>query len=100
MLEAADRAVHLTRDLLLFSRKQPVHKKRIDLGEVIRKLQKFLTRVIGDDIAFKTRLPEGEIPVLANAHQIEQVLMNLATNARDAMPNGGFLNGCGRTSTY
>lgn len=91
MLESADRAVHLTKDLLLFSRKQPVHKKRIDLGEVIRKLQKFLIRVIGEDIAFKTRLPEGEIPVLADSYQIEQVLMNLAINARDAMPHGGVL---------
>ncbi len=91
MLEASDRAAHLTKDLLLFSRKQPIHRKLIDLNEVIRKLQKFLIRVIGEDIALQSVLHENEIPILADAHQIEQVLMNLATNARDAMPKGGAL---------
>jgi len=91
MLEASDRAAHLTKDLLLFSRKQPIHRKLLDLNEVIKRLEKFLIRVIGEDIAFQTNLSDGEIPILADAHQIEQVLMNLATNARDAMPKGGAL---------
>jgi len=89
MLEASDRAVHLTRDLLLFSRKQPPDRKPVDLNEGIQKLGKFLVRVIGEDIAFKTLLSGGTIPVLADENQIGQVLMNLATNARDAMPKGG-----------
>ena len=90
ILESADRAAHLTRDLLLFSRKQPIDRKPVDLNEGIQKLGKFLTRVIGEDIAFKTTLSGGAIPVLADTYQIDQVLMNLATNARDAMPKGGI----------
>ena len=89
ILEASDRAAHLTRELLLFSRKQPIDRKPVDLNEGIQKLAKFLVRVIGEDIAFKTMLSGGTMPVLADAHQIDQVLMNLATNARDAMPKGG-----------
>ncbi len=89
ILEASDRAAHLTKDLLMFSRKQPIDKKPIDLNEGIQKLSKFLVRVIGEDIAFKTTLSGGAIPVLADSYQIDQVLMNLATNARDAMPKGG-----------
>ncbi|MHB8881015.1 MAG: PAS domain S-box protein [Thermodesulfovibrionales bacterium] len=89
MLEAAERAAHLTKDLLLFSRKQLINKKPIDLNAIVRKLEKFLARVIGEDISFQTNLPDPELWVLADAHQLEQVLMNLATNARDAMPKGG-----------
>ncbi len=90
ILEASDRAAHLTKDLLMFSRKQPIDRKPIDLNEGIQKVGKFLTRVIGEDIAFKTILSGGAIPVFADAYQIDQVLMNLATNARDAMPKGGI----------
>lgn len=109
MLEAADRATHLTKDLLLFSRKQISDRKPVDLNEVVRRVEKFLMRVIGEDIVCKTSLhtpsslfaPPHSSPgkggirgdeglmVLADAHQLEQVLMNLATNARDAMPMGG-----------
>jgi CheY-like chemotaxis protein len=89
ILESADRAAHLTRDLLLFSRKQPLDRKPVELNEGIRKLGTFLARVIGEDIAFKTVLSGGSLRVLADQHQIDQVLMNLATNARDAMPKGG-----------
>lgn len=89
ILEASDRAAHLTKDLLLFSRKQPVDKKNINLTEVIHKLSRFLLRVIGEDIDFKTTLYMGDVFILADEYQIGQVLMNLATNARDAMPRGG-----------
>jgi len=89
MLQAADRAMHLTQALLLFSRKQPPDRKPVDLNSGIQKLGTFLSRVIGEDIDFKIRLSEGTIPVLMDKHQIGQVLMNLATNARDAMPKGG-----------
>ncbi|MDA8239429.1 MAG: PAS domain S-box protein [Nitrospiraceae bacterium] len=91
MLAAADRAAHLTKDLLLFSRRQISDRRPVDLNGVIRTVEKFLVRVIGEDIAFKTILHEGPMPVLADVHQLEQVLMNLATNARDAMPKGGSL---------
>ncbi len=89
ILQASDRAAHLTKDLLLFSRKQPLERKPIDLNEGIGKLGKFLVRVIGEDIVFKILLSGGTIPVLADEHQIGQVLMNFATNSRDAMPKGG-----------
>jgi signal transduction histidine kinase len=89
MLEAADRAAHLTKDLLLFGRKQIGDRKPVDLNEVIRKVETFLKRVIGEDIECKTRLSDRPLMVCADAHQIEQVLMNFATNARDAIPAGG-----------
>ena len=92
MLEGAERAAHLTNDLLLFSRKQISERKYVDLNEIIKKAKKFLCRIIGEDILFKTILHPGAIPVLADAHQLEQVMMNLATNARDAMPEGGVFN--------
>ncbi|MGD0282751.1 MAG: response regulator [Dissulfurispiraceae bacterium] len=92
MLDGAEKAAHLTKDLLLFSRKQISEKTYVDLNEIIKKMEKFLTRIIGEDISCKTMLQPGAIPVLADAHHIEQVLMNLATNARDAMPQGGVLS--------
>jgi two-component system NtrC family sensor kinase len=91
MLEAADRAAHLTKDLLLFSRKQAIDRKPVDLNMVVEKVEKFLKRVIGEDIECNTMLQEVKLPVLADAYQLEQVLMNFATNARDAMPQGGAL---------
>jgi len=91
MLEAADRAAHLTKDLLLFSRKQGIDKKQLDLNEVIKKVEKFLKKVIGEDISCLTTLYEDQLPVIADAYQLEQVLMNLATNAGHAMPQGGVL---------
>jgi len=91
MLEAADRAARLTRELLLFSRKQPTDKKPVDLNLVVAKVEKFLRKVIGEDIMYNTVIHEAPLPVLADEHQLEQVLMNLATNARDSMPKGGTL---------
>ncbi len=92
MLEGAERAAHLTSDLLLFSRKQISKKKQVDLNEIIKKTEKFLTKIIGEDIAYKTTLHPGAIPVMANEHQLEQVMVNLATNARDAMPDRGVFS--------
>jgi PAS domain S-box-containing protein len=91
MLEAADRAARLTKELLLFSRKQPIDKKPVDLNLVVAKVEKFLEKVIGEDIVYNTVIHEAPLPVLADDHQLEQVLMNLATNARDSMPKGGAL---------
>ena len=92
MLEGAERAAHLTNDLLLFSRKQISERIYVDMNEIIIKMENFLTRIIGEDISFKTILHPGAMPVLADAHQLEQVMMNLATNARDAMTKGGVFS--------
>ena len=91
MLEAAQRAAHLTKDLLAFSRKQSLAARPVDLNEIIPKISKLIARLIGEDVELETALIGGELPVLADSGQIEQVLMNLATNARDAMPKGGSL---------
>jgi len=91
MLDGADRAAQLTKDLLLFSRKQISERKPVDLNEIVEKVEKFLKKVIGEDIEYRTVRRDGPIPILADSHQLEQVLMNLVTNARDAMPDGGVL---------
>jgi CheY-like chemotaxis protein len=91
ILNAADRAAHLTRDLLTFSRKEILQTKAVDLNHIIQSIQERLSRIIGEDIEFATKLSDRELPIMADEIQIEQILMNLATNARDAMPNGGNL---------
>lgn len=92
ILTAAEKAKHLTQRLLAFSRKQVISLKPVDLNEIMRRIEKFLIRIIGEDIEFKTFLCDVELMVMADSGQIEQVLMNLATNARDAMPDGGKLS--------
>ena len=89
ILSAADRAAHLTKELLLFSRKQPGERKPVDLSEIITKMEKFLNRIISEDITMKITVHEAPLPLIADRYQLEQVLMNLAVNARDAMPGGG-----------
>jgi signal transduction histidine kinase len=89
--EAAQLAANLTRQLLTFSRAQVVSKRRIDLNEVVVELLKMLRRLVGDDVVVDSRLFRGAAIIEAEVSQIEQVLMNLAVNARDAMPNGGTL---------
>jgi nitrogen-specific signal transduction histidine kinase/CheY-like chemotaxis protein len=91
ILASADRAANLTESLLSFSRKQIINPKPIKLNELVEKTRNFLSRLIGEDIELKTVLSELDPTVLADAGQIEQVLMNLATNARDVMPDGGTL---------
>ncbi|MCM0081432.1 PAS domain S-box protein [Geomonas sp. Red32] len=91
ILDAADRATHLTRSLLAFSRKQVMLLQQLELNDLARNHIKFLTRIIGEDISLKTDLTGERLVVMADNGQIEQVLMNLATNARDAMPGGGEL---------
>jgi two-component system cell cycle sensor histidine kinase/response regulator CckA len=88
---AADRASLLTRQLLAFGRKQARHPRVVDLNASVREVSTMLARLIGDDLALEMRLsPEGAA-VLADAGQLQQVVMNLAVNARDAMPEGGTL---------
>lgn len=91
ILTLADRAANLTQSLLAFSRKQIMNPKPVDMNEIIRRVQKLLSRLIGEDITLETLLTEENVKVMADSGQIEQVLMNLATNARDAMPEGGAL---------
>src|SRR6201993_3507149 len=88
---AAERATSLTRQLLAFSRKQMLTPKVIDLNAVVTENLKMLTRLIGEDIDL-VMIPGTELgPVKADPGQIEQVILNLAVNARDAMPQGGKL---------
>ncbi|MGH3030396.1 MAG: PAS domain S-box protein [Gaiellaceae bacterium] len=90
--KAADRATGLTRQLLAFSRKQVLQPQLVDLNEVVTDLEGMLRRLIGDHIELQVELEDGVGEVLVDRGQIEQVLMNLALNARDAMPGGGTLS--------
>ena len=91
MLKASGRAADLTRQMLAFSRKQVMHPRALDLNGVIEGSQKMLGRLIGADVELVLRLAPHLGTVLADPTQIGQVLMNLAVNARDAMPQGGRL---------
>ena len=89
---AADRAAGLTKQLLAFSRQQVMQPRVININEVIADLEKMLRRVIGEDVEFSTSLDPGIAEINADPGQLEQVLMNLVVNARDAMPSGGRLS--------
>ncbi len=91
ILKASERASQLTHSLLAFSRKQVMTISEVDLNDLVAKLGKLLVRVIGEDIELRTVLQPKSTPIMADGGQIEQIIMNLATNARDAMPNGGIL---------
>jgi two-component system cell cycle sensor histidine kinase/response regulator CckA len=89
--QAAARAASLTRQLLAFSRRQVLQPQVLDLNEVIGDMEKLLRRVISEDISLVTQFENGIGAVRADRGQIEQVVMNLVVNARDAMPSGGVL---------
>lgn len=92
ILSAAERAANLTRSLLAFSRKQQIATRVMNLNEIVTGLEKMLNRLIREDIELSIAIAERSLPVLVDAGQIEQVLINLVTNARDAMPEGGTLS--------
>ncbi|MBU1171431.1 MAG: response regulator [Proteobacteria bacterium] len=88
---AALRARDLTRQLLAFSRKQILEMKTVDVSKVVTTFEKMLRRLIGEDIELHMVIPSEPLMVKADIVQLEQVLMNIAINARDAMPHGGTL---------
>lgn len=88
---AAERAASLTRQLLAFSRKQIMTMENLDLNDSVRNITKLLHRLIGEDIDLTTRIAPTPALIKADAGQIEQVILNLVVNARDAMPKGGKL---------
>lgn len=92
VLAAAERAAGLTQSLLTFSRKQVLNLRTVNLNEVINKVDKFVGRIIGEDIKLQLVHKVDDLVVNADSGQIEQVLLNLATNARDAMPQGGVFS--------
>ncbi len=91
ILKAAERSASLTRQLLAFSRKQLLRSEMLNINNVITDMENLLRRVIGEDIEMSTELFKKLEPVHVDRGQVEQTLMNIVVNARDAMPNGGQL---------
>src|SRR3954453_3630954 len=89
--EAGSHAASLTKQLLTFGRRQSIRPRPTDIGAVVRDSQRMLERVIGEDVRLITTLDAKNPRVMADPDQIRQVIMNLAVNARDAMPDGGEL---------
>jgi len=89
--EAAARGAQLTQRMLSFARKQPLQARVIDLNEIVIRMTSMLQRTLGEDIAVATAVTADPWPAFVDASQLEDVILNLAVNARDAMPNGGRL---------
>jgi signal transduction histidine kinase len=89
--ESTLKASKLTSGLLAYSRKQKVDFRSLSLNEFIKKTEEFFSQIIGSDIVLEMDLYDDEITIMADSSQMEQVLINLATNAKDAMPGGGVL---------
>lgn len=89
---ATSRAAALTRQLLAFSRKNPVTPQVVELNGIVSDLEKVLPRLISEPVRLRTSLQSGHLPVFADRAQMELMIVNLALNARDAMPQGGTLS--------
>jgi len=89
--KAALRAADLTRQLLLFSRRQTLQARPVDLNELVRNLSKMLQRILGEHIRIQISFAPGDLFIQADPGMVDQVLLNLSVNARDAMPGGGQL---------
>ena len=92
LLRASNRAAGLTNQLLAFSRRQITKPQVLDINALVANMDRMLRRVIGEHIQLATSLSPDVGTVMADAGQLEQVLMNLTVNARDAMPQGGTLS--------
>ncbi|MHB8137385.1 MAG: response regulator [Smithellaceae bacterium] len=91
ILDYSEKAASITKSLLAFSRKQTTHLSCFNLNDLISDFQKLLLRLMPENIEIQTQYTSQKLPVLVDQVQIEQVIMNLATNARDAMPEGGLI---------
>jgi signal transduction histidine kinase/ActR/RegA family two-component response regulator len=91
ILASTERAANLTQSLLAFSRKQILTPKHVDMNSIVRRVEKLIERLIGEDIEITQVLHDEPLPIKADTGQIEQIMINLVTNARDAMPRGGKL---------
>ncbi len=91
IIDAGESAASLVHGILTFSRKQTIVPKPIDITELVKNIKKIILRLIGEDIELNTVFSDAPMIVRADPTQIEQILMNLATNARDAMPDGGVI---------
>lgn len=91
ILDSAEMAQNLTSKLLVFSRKHLIKPETVSLNHIIKNVAELLKRIIGEDITLRIHYTDAEFPVFADPHQIEQVIMNLTTNAMDAMAGGGIL---------
>ncbi len=92
IVEAVNRAAALTKQLLAFSRRQVLDTRRLDMNEVVSHMGAMLGRLLGEDVALRVRYWQSPAPVQADRGMMEQILLNLAVNARDAMLKGGQLN--------
>jgi signal transduction histidine kinase len=92
ILEASDRAASLVRQLLTFSRQQEFRSEEIDTPELLRRTAKLLRRILGSSVVIDLQIDDAAPSIVADPSQIDQVLLNLAVNARDAMPAGGTLS--------
>jgi PAS domain S-box-containing protein len=91
VLSSADKAATLTQSLLAFSRKQVLNPRPVSVNEIITRAGRILQRILREDIELRIKLADEDMTVMADSVQLEQVLMNLAANAMDAMPDGGVL---------